>query len=107
MIFLKLYNYIPPRIVLGWSLENRADGLFHLTLNEDTGKINALFRKNDINIFRSSDGSANYSLADSSGYVRHRPQEEGPAVITTDGDCEYWENGIHIRTEHAGQNIKG
>lgn len=100
-------------IVLKWPHETRADKLYKLSLNEDTGVISAHFRGNGKDVIKSSDGRTEYVVEDVTdiGYedvfIKHREQGEGPAVITADGDREYWENGGHIRTESRGQYIKG
>ena len=45
------------------------------------------------------DGSEGWYLDDR----LHR--EDGPAIIRPDGALEFWENGVHIRTQPAGRPI--
>lgn len=91
-------------IVLKWSRENREDNLYRLSLNEDTGMISAHFRKDGKSIVKSSDGRIEHLIGGESFagnpqiFIKHRPRQEGPAVITADGGYEYWENGRRIKT---------
>lgn len=59
-------------------------------MNEDNGLITAYFRENGGEVVKSYDYSVEYHSSNFTGCLKHRPQEEGPAVITAEGDYEYW-----------------